>query len=106
MGCQLGVFSDYPARRKVEALELAADYVVSSVDPDVDRLKPHPAGLIRIIELSDASPEVVLLIGDRDDRDGECARRAGVRFLLKTRGHRAENEGFADFRQLLAALPG
>ncbi|WP_196795358.1 HAD hydrolase-like protein [Richelia intracellularis] len=28
------------------------------------------------------SVEDCLLIGDRDDRDGECARRAGMKYFI------------------------
>ncbi len=82
-GRTLAVLSDYPAERKVEALGLEVDLCVSAGDPEVDRLKPNPAGLAHLLERAGVEPEAALVIGDRDDRDGECARRLNVPYLLK-----------------------
>ena len=78
----IGVLSDYPAQAKLKALGLAADHVVSAID--VGYLKPHPAGLERLMEMAGVSPGETLLIGDRAARDGEAARRAGAACLLRT----------------------
>jgi FMN phosphatase YigB (HAD superfamily) len=83
-GRKAAIFSDYPAEAKMRALGLKADFHVAATDPDVQRLKPHPLGLQRILERAGASPESCLYIGDRDERDGECARRLGVHYLLKS----------------------
>ncbi|HET8727427.1 MAG TPA: HAD-IA family hydrolase, partial [Alphaproteobacteria bacterium] len=82
-GRPIAVLSDYPSQAKLAALGLAADLHVSALDPDVDRLKPHPKGLLCAVARLGLRPEDCLLIGDRDERDGECARRAGVPYLLK-----------------------
>lgn len=79
------IFSDYPAEAKLRALGLEAEFHVAATDPDVQRLKPHPLGLTKVLERAGVPPEACLYIGDRDERDGECARRLGVRYLLKTR---------------------
>ncbi len=80
-GRKVGVLSDYPVERKLAAMGLAADVVASAVQPGIDRLKPHPAGLLHVIERLGCRPEACLMIGDRIERDGEAARRAGARFL-------------------------
>ena len=103
-GRTVAAFSDYPAAKKLEALELEADLVVTAMDPEVDRLKPHPAGLLRVIELARAEPAEVLLIGDRDERDGECARRAGCPHLLKVAGAPAAPGTFGSYLELLASI--
>lgn len=82
-GRMTAVFSDYPAGAKLEALGLRADIEVCASDADVQRLKPHPLGLQRVLERAGSTPEECLYIGDRDERDGECARRLGVAYLLK-----------------------
>jgi len=82
-GRTIAVFSDYPARAKLQALGLRADILVCATDPDVQRLKPHPLGLQRVLERAGAGPEACLYIGDRDERDGACARRLGVAYLHK-----------------------
>lgn len=97
----VAVLSDYPAPAKLAALDLEVDLCVSAVDAEVDRLKPHPAGLQRILELTGTSPDRALLIGDRDDRDGESARRAGVAYLLKSRAGDGSARRFAHYAQLL-----
>lgn len=102
-GRRVGVWSDYPAPAKLRALDLAADVTVSATDPEVDRLKPQPAGLARVLELLEVPPGEALMIGDRDDRDGEAARRLDCPYLLLSRRPRGERE-FAGYPQLLAAL--
>ncbi len=44
-GKSIGILSDYPAEAKLEALGLAANYIVSAGDKDIGLLKPHPRGL-------------------------------------------------------------
>jgi phosphoglycolate phosphatase/putative hydrolase of the HAD superfamily len=103
-GRTMAAFSDYPAAKKLQALELEADLVATAMDPEVDRFKPHPAGLLRVIELSRADPAQVLLIGDRDERDGECARRVGCPYLLKVPGAPAGPGTFGSYLELLASI--
>ena len=82
----LAVHSDYRAERKLAALGLAAQLTVAA--EDVGRLKPDPAGLHRLMAQAKAEPARTLMIGDRDERDGEAARRAGVRSLIRGRDFR------------------
>jgi phosphoglycolate phosphatase/putative hydrolase of the HAD superfamily len=103
-GKTIAVMSDYPIAAKLRALELEADYLAAADHPEIERLKPDPAGLLRILEWSGVPPEQCLMIGDRDDRDGECARRAGVRFLLKARRRPAAPGEFSDFGKLTAGI--
>jgi len=82
---RIGIFSDYPVIRKLDALSLAADEVVCALDENVDRLKPDPKGLVVVAEKLGVSVCNCLFIGDRDDKDGECARRAGMPFMILDR---------------------
>jgi FMN phosphatase YigB (HAD superfamily) len=100
-GVTIGVLSDYPAADKLAALELEADLQVSAVDPEVDRLKPHPRGLQRVIEICGVATEQVVMIGDRDERDGECARRAGTRYLIKSSVGQPGMHRFSEYADLL-----
>ena len=102
-GRAIGVFSDYPVEAKLAALGLECDAAVSAVDPQVDRLKPHPAGLARLLELLAVPAAETLVIGDRDERDGECARRLGCPYLLVSRRPESVHE-FASFAALLRSL--
>jgi FMN phosphatase YigB (HAD superfamily) len=82
VGLRIGVFSDYPAEEKLVSLELEADVVVCATDHDVDRFKPDPKGLILAAAKLDVTIDDCLFIGDRDDKDGECARRAKMPYLI------------------------
>jgi FMN phosphatase YigB (HAD superfamily) len=83
-GRLLGVWSDYPAREKLAAMGLAADHVVSADDSEIGILKPHPRGLLRLAALGGVSPTETVLIGDRAERDGMAAQRAGAKALLRS----------------------
>jgi len=80
----VGILSDYPARDKLAALGLGADIVVSATDEAVGVLKPHPRGLEALMRRAGVAPSQTLLIGDRRERDGEAARRAGAFSLIRS----------------------
>jgi FMN phosphatase YigB (HAD superfamily) len=82
-GGRTALVSDYPATRKLEALGASRlfDAVVASGEPGGPRrLKPHPDGLLRAAAALEVEPSACLVIGDRDDADGEAARAAGMAF--------------------------
>ena len=81
-GRTIGVLSDYPAKDKLEALSLRAHHMVCAGDVGV--LKPHPRGLQRLMAMAGATPAQTVLIGDRVERDGEAARRAGAHSLIRS----------------------
>ena len=85
-GIATGIFSDYPAQAKLAKLGLSPRCVVSATDNNVGRLKPDPKGLFVAAEALGVSVEHCLFIGDRDDRDGECARKAGMPYLILGKG--------------------
>ena len=89
---RIGVFSDYPAQEKLDSLGLKADAVACALDPHINRLKPHPAGLLHLCEQLQTKPSACLHIGDRADRDAPCARRCGCHSLLLP-AHRAKTLG-------------
>jgi HAD superfamily hydrolase (TIGR01549 family) len=84
-GIAIGIFSDYPAQDKLKSLGLPSDVVVCASDREVNRLKPDPQGL-RVTAMKLQKPVTsCLFIGDRDEKDGECARRAGMPYLILNR---------------------
>lgn len=100
----IAVLSDYPAMAKLGALGLEADVVVTATDRNVDRFKPATDGLQHILQRTGVAPGDCLVIGDREDRDGECARRLGARFLLKVRRRPRAAGEFRDYAELSRAL--
>lgn len=90
-GRTVAVLSDFPVGGKLAALGLAADIAVAATDPEVGLAKPHPRGLEQAMARAGARPETTLMIGDRWERDGLAAERAGVAVLI--RSERALPEG-------------
>ncbi|UNC93645.1 HAD family hydrolase [Candidatus Contubernalis alkaliaceticus] len=76
------VFSDYPAAEKLSALQVSPHHIFSSTDKNIDRLKPDPKGLLVAARSLNIPVEYCLFVGDREDRDGECARRAGMPYYI------------------------
>jgi putative hydrolase of the HAD superfamily len=83
-GKSIGILSDYPAEAKLEALGLTADHVVFAGDEGVGLLKPHPRGLESLVAAAGVEPHETIVIGDRVDRDGLVARRAGAKALIRS----------------------
>jgi len=86
MGYRLGVYSDYPAVKKLEALGLGGlfDIVADSEMPEIDVFKPNPRGFLYAAEMLGAKPSEALYVGDRVRVDMEGAVRAGMPCALVT----------------------
>lgn len=77
------VYSDYDSERKLKEMNISAGLLVSSTDQGINAMKPLPNGLNYILStLNIKDKDNCLFIGDRQELDGECARLAGVPFLL------------------------
>ena len=84
-GGRTALVSDYPAERKIQAMGARSlfDVVVANGEANGPRrLKPDPEGYLRAAELLQVEPARCLVIGDRDDADGEAARAAKMSFRL------------------------
>ncbi len=83
-GVRAGIFSDYPARAKLEALGVDGrfDPMLCATDPEIDAFKPNPRGFLRACEIWGLAPAEVLYVGDRAEVDAEGARRAGMPCVL------------------------
>jgi HAD superfamily hydrolase (TIGR01549 family) len=88
LGIPIGVFSDYPARDKLMALGLTVQVMVSAASAEVNQLKPDPKGLLVVAAKLGALVSECLFIGDLEAKDGECARRAGMPYLILTSRHK------------------
>lgn len=78
----IGIFSDYPAIEKLLALGLTAQVVVSATSAEVNRLKPDPTGLLVAAAKLGTPVTECLFVGDQEAKDGACARRAGMPYLI------------------------
>jgi putative hydrolase of the HAD superfamily len=83
-GKKIGIFSDYPAREKLAAMELDADLMVCATDADISVLKPHSRGLQILMSRAGVNAAETIMIGDRVERDGLAARGADVRSLIRS----------------------
>jgi HAD superfamily hydrolase (TIGR01549 family) len=81
---QLVVLSDYGhVAEKLEALGIDKklfDWVISA--PELGGLKPAPQLLLQILEKMKVTPKQCLVIGDREDTDGQLAHSVGALFQL------------------------
>jgi putative hydrolase of the HAD superfamily len=105
-GKQIGIFSDYPAREKLQAMQLDADVMVCAGDADVSVLKPHAKGLQALMSRVAANPAQTVMIGDRPERDGLAARGANVRALIRSRKPIDGWQTFARYDDPLFAAAG
>lgn len=96
-GVVIGIFSDYPAHDKLNILGLHPDAIITATHPEVSRLKPDPAGLLQAAAELQTPIRECLFIGDREERDGRCARRAGMPYIIMASGQKERQ-----FRQLRA----
>ena len=77
------VYSDYGClRERLEALGFDCVWVEAVADaPNLGGLKPSQEAAMKLCAMLDVNPTETLMVGDRDDTDGETARRCGMRFL-------------------------
>jgi FMN phosphatase YigB (HAD superfamily) len=84
LGVRIVVLSDYGhAKEKIQALgldESIFDWVISA--PELGGLKPAAELMNRVAAKMGVQPHQCLVIGDRDDTDGELARSVNAPFML------------------------
>ena len=89
---KLAIYSDYEANRKMKALDLKVDLMVSSTDSQINAMKPQPNGLIYILnKLNVTAKTNCLFIGDRMELDGKCAENAQIPYLIIDPQHAKNN---------------
>ena len=84
-GGKTALVSDYPATAKLAGLGIAALFdtvVASGEEGGPAALKPDPAGYLLAAQRLGLPASGCLVIGDRDDADGQAARRASMAFRL------------------------
>jgi HAD superfamily hydrolase (TIGR01549 family) len=101
-GIRAGVFSDYPAVAKLEALRLGDRFapVLAATDENIHAFKPHPAGLLEACRIWNLSPSEVLYVGDRPEVDAAAASAAGMRCAIIGASRASSNEAYRTIDRL------
>ena len=83
---QVVIYSDYPAQDKRNALQLPPIPCFYGGQPEISCMKPDPKGILTIMShYNIQSPSDVLMIGDRESKDGRAASAAGTDYLILKR---------------------
>ena len=92
---RLGIFSDYPAAKKLEALGIRHHFslVVCGGDPEVGAFKPSPRGFLAASAQWQLDPSEILYVGDRPDADAAGAAAANMPAAILTDSHIPDSTG-------------
>ena len=96
-GIKFSILSDYPLLKdRMAAIGLDSNSVSLAhglfSSGEFGCVKPAPRPFLEIAESMGVKPEECLVVGDRDDTDGEGARCAGMKFVqIKTRKSRTDS---------------
>ena len=83
---KIAVFSDYPrVHQRIRALDFS-DETMTTISgifsaQDFGSQKPAPRPFLEIASQLGVKPEQCLVVGDRDDTDGDGARETGMEFI-------------------------
>ncbi len=78
----VAIYSDYPSKNKLEALNINPDYIFSSSDKGINCMKPSESAMKTILSTLHTVPENALMIGDRFCKDGIAAKNMGMDFVI------------------------
>lgn len=83
---QIGILSDYPAQKKIDALGVSHYFsiVLCGGDADVGAFKPSPRGFLAACARWQLDPGDVLYVGDRMDADAAGAAAAHMPAVIVT----------------------
>lgn len=91
-GLRVGLFTGKDAERTKEVLDyfcLTPAFDATVCSDEIEAAKPHPDGLLHVLDLLACRPAEAVFVGDAVD-DVECARRAGVTSVAVTWGIKPE----------------
>lgn len=83
---RVGILSDYPAAKKLDALGIRHYFslVLCGGDPDVAAFKPNPRGFLAASARWQLDPADILYVGDRADADAAGAAAANMPAVIVT----------------------
>lgn len=100
---KVAYYSDYPVSEKLNALGIDGIASVANTEKTVGIFKPNTKGLHILLDRLSAHVEHCVLIGDRYERDGACAERVGMQYLLKHH-EKSDLPFFKSYYDLLKSL--
>lgn len=98
-GIKVVVYSDYPVKDKLDALEITADACFTSADETIGCMKPDPKGLDVILKMLGLSAKDAVMIGDRYEKDGLAAEGNQMDYIIVSSSKKERNKD--DIRKLL-----
>jgi FMN phosphatase YigB (HAD superfamily) len=92
---RLGILSDYPAVKKLEALGIGHYFslVLCGGDPEIAAFKPNPRGFLAASAQWHLDPSEILYVGDRPDADAAGAAAANMPAAIVTDSHIPDSTG-------------
>lgn len=84
-GKKVILYSDYPLEEKMQYIGYKPDAHYYSGDAGINCLKPDNKGLEYIIKKNGLERDKTLFIGDRMEKDGECAVKSKIAYLILPR---------------------
>jgi HAD superfamily hydrolase (TIGR01549 family) len=82
-GIKLVLYSDYPVEKKLQVLyPFGVDYSFCASDAEINCLKPDSKGIRKIIEILNEPVGNMVFIGDRYEKDGQCAENVGMDYII------------------------
>lgn len=102
-GGKVIAYSDYPAKDKLKVLGFENIHVYDPTDEGITALKPDPQGLNYLLEKEQVDVKKCLFIGDRMEKDGECAKAGGIPYLILSKKRQDRRK---QLRKLIQELEG
>lgn len=87
-GKKVIVWSDYPVEKKLDALGIQVTDYLCSTDSCVGAMKPNSKGIQVIMEKYHIAKEKILMVGDREEKDGLAAQKAGIDWMILSQNKR------------------
>ena len=81
-GRKIIIYSDYPVKDKLQALQIEADMFFTSADAEIGCMKPDPKGLEVIRKATGYDAQDMIMIGDRYEKDGIAAISNDIDYVI------------------------
>jgi len=100
-GVKTVVYSDYPLKEKLGSLlPFEPDFTFSADDAEIQCVKPNNKGLLHIVNTLNLPIEDIIFIGDRFEKDAECAKKTGMDYIVLSRNFFTRNKIYKKIKVL------